>query len=61
MATNMGSLVDDDTTIYDEYTNAEEVAYQYFGSLVTPKWYTFAWLREGLATFSGYIVSREVS
>lgn len=37
-----------------------ELAHQWFGNLVTMKWWDDLWLKEGFATFMSYIAVNEV-
>ena len=43
------------------YIMAHEVAHQWFGNLVTPHWWSDLWLKEGFASFMGYVSVNEVN
>jgi len=51
---------------YPTYRKAElamivthEIAHQWFGNMVTPSWWSYQWLKEGLASFfHTYIIDK---
>lgn len=43
------------------YVVAHEISHQWFGNLVTPSWWSELWLKEGFASFMGYLALDQVS
>ncbi|KAG5324761.1 APM1B Aminopeptidase, partial [Acromyrmex heyeri] len=42
-------------------TITHEIAHQWFGNLVTPSWWSYHWLKEGLASFfHTYIIDKVI-